>query len=64
MAQLVKHSTLVWAQVIISQFVGSSPELGVGLSADSVWSLLGILSLPVSAPALLTRHMHFLSLLR
>ena len=47
-AQWVEHLTP--AHVRISQFVGSSPVLGFALIA---WSLLGILSLSVSAPPLL-----------
>ena len=43
MAQSVKRPTL--AQVMISQFVGSSPALGFVLTA---WDLLGILSLFLS----------------
>ena len=38
------------ARVVSSRFVRSSPELGSALAA---WSLLGILSLPLSAPSLL-----------
>ena len=51
---------LVSAQVMISQFVSSSPTSGSALTA---WNLLGILSLPLSlsAPPLLT-HTHSLSL--
>ena len=45
MAQPVEHPT--WAQVMISQFVSSSPTSG------SMQSLLGILSLPLFAPPLL-----------
>ena len=44
-AQSVKH--LTWAQVMISQFVNSSPLSGSVLTAQS---LLGILCLPLSAP--------------
>ena len=47
-AQLVK--LLVSAQVTISRLVGSSPTSG---SVLTVQSLLGILSLPLSAPSLL-----------
>ena len=43
---------LILAQVMISWFTGSSPALGFALI---VWSLLGILSPPLSAPTLLTR---------
>ena len=43
--QSVKCLTL--AQVTISCFVGSSPASG---SALAMWSLLGILSLPLSVP--------------
>ena len=42
-AQLAKHLTLV--QVMISWFMGLSPASG---SAVTVWSLLGILPLPLS----------------
>ena len=49
-AQSVKHLTSV--QVMISQQVSASPESG---SVLIVWSLLGILSLPLSlAPPHLT----------
>ena len=41
---------LVSAQVMISHFVGSSPASS---SVPTVQSLLGILSLPLSAPPLL-----------
>ena len=44
-AQVVKR--LTWAQVMISWFTGSSPASG---SALTVWSLPGILSLPLSLP--------------
>ena len=47
MAQSVKSLTLVLAQVVISWFVGWSPVSGSVLAA---WSLLGILSLPLSPP--------------
>ena len=40
------------AQVMISQFVGSSPTSGFVLTARS-WSLLGILCFPLSVPPLL-----------
>ena len=53
-AQWVKCPTL--AQVMISRFMSSSPTLGPSLT---VWSLLGILSLLLSAPHLL---MYLLSL--
>ena len=51
-AQSVKRPTLVSALIMISQFVGSSPMSG---SVLIVWSLLGLLSLPLSlsAPTLL-----------
>ena len=45
MAQCVEPPTS--AQVMISQSVGSSPGSG---SLPSAWSLLGILSYPVSLP--------------
>ena len=51
MAQSVKRLTL--AQVMISGFVGSSPDLG---SALTVQSLLGILSPLLSAPPLLLKQ--------
>ena len=38
---------LIWAQIMISWFVRSSPAWG---STPTVWSLLGILSLPFSLP--------------
>ena len=47
MAQSVKRLTL--AQVMISWFVGSSPESGSVLTAQSL-ELLRILCLPLSAP--------------
>ena len=57
---------LTYAQVMISWFMSSSPELGSVLTA---WSLLGILSLPLSAPPSLSAspqlvpvHVHSLSL--
>ena len=47
-AQPVKHPTLDWAQVMISQFVSLNLELG---SVTTVQSLLGILSLSLSLSA-------------
>ena len=47
---------LIWVQVMISQFVGSSPVLGCELT---VRSLLGVLCLSLSLPI-----PHFLSLSR
>ena len=41
---------LILAHIMISGFVGSNPMLG---SVLKVWRLLGILSLPLSAPPLL-----------
>ena len=48
-AQSVKHLTL--AQVIISQFVGSSPALGSALRAEPAYDSLSLsLSLSASPP--------------
>ena len=51
LAQSVEHPTS--AQVMISQFVGSSPASGSVLTLKA-WSLLQILSLSLSAPPPLT----------
>ena len=48
--QLVKFQLLIWAQVMISQFVRLSPVSGSVLMA---WSLLGIVSPSLFAPPLL-----------
>ena len=47
-ARSVKHPTL--AQVMISQFVGSSPTLGSVLTLRA-WNLLQIMCPPLSAPS-------------
>ena len=47
LSSLTRYSTLISAQVMISQFVGQSPGSGSSLT---VQSLLGILSLSVSVP--------------
>ena len=52
MAQSAKRPTLDPAQVTISRFLSPSPGWGSELTAQS---LLGILSLPLSAPSLLLR---------
>ena len=52
-AQSVKRLTLTLAQVMISQSVGLSSTLGSVLTA---WGLLGILSLPISAPPPLSQN--------
>ena len=59
MAQSVKGPTL--AQVMISQFVGSSPALGSVLTAQSLEPAWDSVSPSLSAPTLLTL---FLSLLQ
>ena len=51
-AQLVKHPTL--AQVMISQFVGSSPTSDSVLTAQSLEPASDSVSLSLSAPTLLT----------
>ena len=50
--QLVKH--LTWAQVMISQFLSSSPASGSVLTAQSLEPTLDSVSLTLSAPPLLT----------
>ena len=52
MAQLVKHPTL--AQVMISQFVGSSPVSGSVLTAQSLDPASDSVSPFLSVPPLLT----------
>ena len=51
--------SMISAQVMISWFMGSSPALG---SVLTVQSLLGVLSLPLSAPPLLAHMVHVVSL--
>ena len=50
-AQLVKHPT--WAQVMISQLVGSSPAPGSVLTSRSLEATLDSVSPSLSAPPLL-----------
>ena len=55
----LRAGLLVWAQVMISQFMRSSPMWGSALAAQS---LLGILSLPLSVPPAYTCALFSLSL--